>query len=152
MSRPAGNVTRSGPASRAGVFILGLVFVACTGALGALLGGASVRFLMPRAPDGWTGIAQGLGGLMTGGLIAIVVAIFLVVPLARRGTRALAVAVAATASAVAVLVLVLYLTRPSRPDQGTAVGSSQAPVISAACRACSPIPPALDQAPQPCTR
>ncbi len=119
MSHPAGYVARSGTASRVGVFVLGLVFVASTGALGALLGGAYVRFLMTPAADGWTGIARGLGGLMTGGLIAIVIAIFLVVPLARRGTRAVALAAAVAASTAAVLILVLYLARPNRPDQGS---------------------------------
>ncbi len=124
MSRPAGNVARSGAASRVGVFVLGLVFVVSTGALGALLGGAFVRFLMTSAADGWTGIARGLGGLMTGGLIAIVAAIFLVMPLASRGLRTLAVAAAVAASAAALIALVLYLARPHRPDLGSAVDAS----------------------------
>ncbi len=125
-----------GAASRVGTIVLGLIFVACSGAFGALLGGAYVRFLVPRAVDGWTGIAQGLGGLMTGGLVAVVVALLLAVPLARRGTRALALAAAAAAGAAAVLVMVLYLARPQRASQVSAVDVSRAPMISAACCAC----------------
>ncbi len=113
MSRPSERVT----ASRVGAAVLGLIFVALTGVLGALLGGAYVRFLMPRAVDGWTGIAEALGGLMTGGLIGIVIALFLAVPLARRGARALAIAAAASAAAAGLLLLTLYLARPQRSDQ-----------------------------------
>ena len=131
---PSGGPATGGTASRIGILVLGFIFVACSGVFGALLGGTYVRFLMPRAADGWTGIARGLGGLMTGGLIAVVVGIFLAVPLARRGMRALALATAATVSATAVLALVLYLARPHRPDQGSAVDSSRAPVISAESR------------------
>lgn len=103
-------------ASRVATVALGLIFVVATGALGALLGGAYVRFLIPPAADGWTGIARGLGGLMTGGLLAIVIATFLVVPLARRGARALASSAAAAATGAALLLLALYLTSPPRPE------------------------------------
>lgn len=102
--------------------VLGLIFVVCSGALGALLGGAYVRFFMPPAADGWTGIAQGLGGLMTGGVIAIVAASFLAVPLARRGTRALAIGAATSLGAAGLVFLALYLARPNRANQDARTG------------------------------
>ncbi len=119
----------SPPASRIGTTVLGLIFLATTAVLGALLGGAYVRFLMPRAVDGWAGIAQALGGLMTGGLIAIVIAAFLVVPLARRGTRALAVAALVVTCGAALIALVLYLARPERTSQGAAGNERGSPPL-----------------------
>ncbi len=108
-----------GAGNRLETVALGLVFVVCTSVFGAMLGGTFVRFLMPPAADGWTGIARSLGGLMTGGLVALVVAAFLAVPLARRGTRALAIGTAAAVSAAALIALVIYLARPHRPNQGS---------------------------------
>ena len=125
MSSPTGGAKVHSTASRIGTIVLGLIFIATTGTLGALLGGVFVRFFMPRAPDGWTGIARGLGGLMTGGLIAVVIAAFLVVPLARRGTRALALSAAVATSLAALLFLVLYLARPQPSNTGAIGGLRQ---------------------------
>ena len=117
-------------AGRVETIALGLIFVVANGALGALLGGAYVRFLMPPAVDGWTGIGNGLGGLMTGGLLAIVLAGFLVAPLTRRGARTLALATAAASSAAALLLFVLYLTSPQRPQQDDPEGKKPTPTRS----------------------
>ncbi len=125
MSLSQDNVAPGPPAGRVGTVVLGLIFLVTMGALGALLGGAYVRFLMPRAADGWTGIAQALGALISGGLIAVVIAGLLVVPLARRGARALALGAAVAASAAALLLLALYLSRPKRTNQDAGAYSNR---------------------------
>lgn len=99
--------------------VLGVAWVLSTMAAGGLLGGAYVRFLMPRAPDGWTGIARGLGGLMVGGGIGLVLALVLLPMLARRGRRATAVALAASLLVGVIVLLILRAAAGPRRDVGT---------------------------------
>lgn len=67
----------------------GTVLTFAGGVLGALLGAVYVRHFVPPAPDGWTGIANALGGLMVGGGAGLVVGLLLVGLLARRSDGAL---------------------------------------------------------------
>jgi hypothetical protein len=97
------------------VFLLAALFLLASTAFGGLLGGLYVRFVLPRAADGWTGIAQALGGLMIGGALGLVAALVVLAPLVRRGPSALAKSIGWVAAGVAAVVVVLVLARPERP-------------------------------------
>lgn len=80
--------------------------------LGAVAGGLVAGRLMTPAPDGWTGIAQALGGLLVGalagGLLAGAAAFVL-------SARALWLGAAAAFVGALALLGVAWLTRPHRP-------------------------------------
>lgn len=98
----------------AAAILLAAIFVLVAIPFGAMLGVAYVRFAMPPAADGWTGIAQGLGGLMVGGAAGLIVSLLLLVPLLRRGAKTMAAAVGLTVAGTGAVVLLLFLTQPQR--------------------------------------
>ena len=100
-----------------GTTVLGVCFVLTTMAAGAMCGGAFVRFFMPRAADGWTGIARGLGGLMSGAAVGLVLALVVLPALVRRGPRITALAAGAAALLALAVFLVIYLASGPRRGQ-----------------------------------
>ncbi|MEM9553528.1 MAG: hypothetical protein AAGC60_04665 [Acidobacteriota bacterium] len=97
-------------------FLAGLSTFAAFVVCGALTGATVAARLMPRAGDGWTQIADALGGLMLGALLGGVIGGVLAV---RFGTAALwRAAAGATLGAVVVFAL-LVVTNPRRGGAGS---------------------------------
>ena len=117
------------PARRADLLALAssVLFLILSVAAGALLGGVFVRLFVPRANNGWDGMAQVLGGLMVGGLIAVVVAAALLVPLFRRGRKALLWACVSTLAVGLLAFGSLMLLRPEKGQTTTPTTSTPSP-------------------------
>ncbi len=97
-----------------GIFtgLAAIVWVGATAVLGALCGGVWIKHAMLHAPDGWTGIANALGALMVGGVVGLVVALVMLIPLAARSAQAIMTATGIVALGSVLVFLYLWVTRP----------------------------------------
>lgn len=105
---------------------LGALFLLTSLLSGVLLGGAFIALFAPKKSNGWDGIAQALGGLMVGGLLAVVVATVLLFPLLRRGRKALLWATLAAVGLSLLTILSLRLLRPPKMETAAVTRSTQA--------------------------